>query len=218
MEDFLFHTCIFPVLKWEPWQGVSAGYFRRWLQLNIVVVRREKKGPALQSSSSQNWSRRIRSKYFQQGFVISSQSELASEEIHVKFGDPKNNGKTFLLDLTVVFLRWVQGPGGICDRSLITIREAVKYDCSDAILACIALKNNRKAWVIMNQYIWRWEWVLGLFKCLLAPGGPLEVSVTLEKLIEWLEDRAQVSFQGRLSARWGSQSVVLVWWLLPFPL
>ena len=85
--------------------------------------------------------------------MISSQSELASEEIHVKFGDPKNNGKTFLLDLTVVFLRRVQGPGGICDMSLITIREAVKYDCSDAILACIALKNNSKAWVIMNQYI-----------------------------------------------------------------
>ena len=85
--------------------------------------------------------------------MISSQSELASEEIHVKFGDPKNNGKTFLLDLTVVFLRRVQGPGSICDMSLFTIREAVKYDCSDAILACIALKNNRKAWVIMNQYI-----------------------------------------------------------------
>ena len=85
--------------------------------------------------------------------MISSQSELASEEIHVKFGDPKNNGKTFLFDLTVVFLRRVQGPGGICDRSLITNREAVKYDCSDAILACISLKNNRKAWVIMNQYI-----------------------------------------------------------------
>ena len=85
--------------------------------------------------------------------MIRSQSELAPEEIHVKFGDPKNNGKTFLLDLTVVFLRRVQGPRVICDRSLITIREAVKYDCSDAMLACIALKNNRKAWVIMNQYI-----------------------------------------------------------------
>ena len=35
--------------------------------------------------------------------MISLQSELASEEIHVKFGDPKNNGKTLLLDLTVVF-------------------------------------------------------------------------------------------------------------------
>ena len=85
--------------------------------------------------------------------MISLQSELASEEIHVKFGDPKNNGKTLLLDLTVVFLRRFQGPGGICDTSLITIREAVKYDYSDAILACIALTNNRKAWVIMNQYI-----------------------------------------------------------------
>ena len=85
--------------------------------------------------------------------MISSQSELASEEIHVKFGDPKNNGKTFLFDPTVVFLRRVQGPGGICNRSLITNREAVKYDCSDAILACISLENNRKAWVIMNQYI-----------------------------------------------------------------
>ena len=85
--------------------------------------------------------------------MISSQSELASEKIHVTFGDPQNNGKTFLLNLTVVFLRRVQGPGGICDRSLITIREAVKYDCSDGMLACIALKNNRKAWVIMNQYI-----------------------------------------------------------------
>ena len=84
--------------------------------------------------------------------MISSQSELASEEIHVKFGDPKNNGKTFLFDLTVVFLRRVQGHGGL-DRSLITNREAVKYDCSDAILACISLENNRKAWVIMNQYI-----------------------------------------------------------------
>ena len=83
--------------------------------------------------------------------MISSQRELASEEIHVKFGDPQSNGKTFVLDLTVVFLRRVQGPGGICDRLLITIREAVKYDCSDAILACIALKNNRKAGVIMNQ-------------------------------------------------------------------
>ena len=69
--------------------------------------------------------------------MISSQSELASEEIHIKLGDPKNNGKTFLLDLTVVFLRRVQGPGGICDRSLITIREAVKYDCSDASLSRI---------------------------------------------------------------------------------
>ena len=67
------------------------------------MVRREKKGPALKSSSSQNWIRRIRNKYFQQGFVISSQSELASEEIHVKFGDPINNGKTFLLILTLVF-------------------------------------------------------------------------------------------------------------------
>ena len=85
--------------------------------------------------------------------MISSQSKLKSEEIHVKFGDPKNNGKTLLLDLTVIFLRRGQGPGGICDRSLITIREEVKYDCSDAILACIALKNNRKAWVKMNQYI-----------------------------------------------------------------
>ena len=100
-----------------------------------------------------NWGRRVWRKYFQQAFVISSQSELASEKIHVKFGDPQNNGKTFLLNLTVVFLRRAQGPGGICDRSLITIREAVKDDCSDAILACIALKNNRKAWVIMNQYI-----------------------------------------------------------------
>ena len=107
----------------------------------------------MQSSSSQNWSLGIPSKYFQHGFVISSQSKLASEEIHVKFGDPKNNGKTFLLDLTVVFLGRVQGPGGICDRSLSTIKEEVKYNCSDAILACIALKNNRKAWVIMNQYI-----------------------------------------------------------------
>ena len=187
-----------------------------WAQFRSGTKREE--GTSIAVYSSQNWSLRIRSKYFQHGFVISSHSKLLSVEIHVKFGDPKNNGKTFLLDLTVVFLRRVQGPGGICDRSLITIREAVKYDCSDAILACIALKNNRKAWVIMNQYIWRWEWVLGLFKCLLAPGGPLEVSVTLEKLIEWLEDRAQVSFQGRLSARWGSQSVVLVWWLLPFPL
>ena len=35
--------------------------------------------------------------------MISSQSELASEEIHVKFGDPINNGKTFLLILTLVF-------------------------------------------------------------------------------------------------------------------
>ena len=77
----------------------------------------------------------MRNKYFQQGFVISSLSELASEEVHVRFGDPKTNGNTFLLDLTVVFLRRVQGPGGICDRWLITIREAVKYDCSDAILA-----------------------------------------------------------------------------------
>ena len=78
--------------------------------------------------------------------MISSQSELASEEIHVKFGDPKNNGKTFLLHLTVVFLRQVQGPGGICDRLLITISEAVKYDCSDAILTCNALKNNKNTW------------------------------------------------------------------------
>ena len=66
--------------------------------------------------------------------MINSQSELASEETHVKFGDPKNNRKTFLFDPTVVFLRRVQGPGGICDRSLITNREAVKYDCSDAQL------------------------------------------------------------------------------------
>ena len=85
--------------------------------------------------------------------MIGSQSELASKVIRVKFGDPKNNGKTFLLDLTVVSLRQIQGPGGICDRSVITIREAAKYDCSDVIVACIALKNNRKAWVIMNQYI-----------------------------------------------------------------
>ena len=39
MEDLNFHTCIFPVLKWEPWQGVSAGYFSRWLELNFVVYK-----------------------------------------------------------------------------------------------------------------------------------------------------------------------------------
>ena len=69
--------------------------------------------------------------------MICSQSELASEEIHAKFGDPKNNGKSLRLNLAVVFLRRVQGPRGICDRSMITNREAVKYDCPDAILACI---------------------------------------------------------------------------------
>ena len=29
VEDFLFRTGIFPVLKWESLQGVSAGYFSR---------------------------------------------------------------------------------------------------------------------------------------------------------------------------------------------
>ena len=29
VEDFLFHTCIFPVLRWESLQGISTGYFSR---------------------------------------------------------------------------------------------------------------------------------------------------------------------------------------------
>ena len=39
-----FHRPTFIRPEWEPWQGVSAGYFSRWLELNFVVVRGEKKG------------------------------------------------------------------------------------------------------------------------------------------------------------------------------
>ena len=107
-------------------------------KLDVVVVPQQQECPALQTGGCKRGNTSHWCQDSREGSVVCYQYEATAIDVLVELANTVDQRQSFLLQLGIVSLTWLQGPRSICHRMFCPIWQDVGEDSSNSVIGSIS--------------------------------------------------------------------------------
>ena len=116
--------------------------------------------------------------------MVCDQRETAAIDVLVELATTVDQQQSFLFQLSIVSLAWLQGPRSVCHRVLCPIWQDMGEDSSNSVTGYLSCKTNGQFGIVMYQHWTGTQLMLRCLKYILTRLVPLPGLTCFQQSIE----------------------------------